>query len=81
MTDNQRKLSCDGNTYADLESQLSDSRMLYAQEQRRATELEDQLASMVQQNQALEKQLVQFHLRDGEPKSMHDEFSSLDEVR
>lgn len=64
-----------------LSDELRESKVAFAQEQRRVTELEEQLASMVQENNRLQDQLRNWHQRDDEPKSMHEEFSILEEVR
>lgn len=64
-----------------LLSQLREIRTLFSREQRRVSELEEQLSTMVQQNQSLEKQLVHIHLKDEEVKSMHEELTTLEEVR
>lgn len=64
-----------------LSDELRENKAAFAQEQRRVTELEEQLASMVQENNRLQEQLRNWHQRDDEPKSMHEEFSILDEVR
>lgn len=64
-----------------LSDELRESKVSFAQEQRRVTELEEQLASMVQENNRLQDQLRNWHQRDDEPKSMQEEFSILEEVR
>ncbi|XP_053625955.1 cerebellar degeneration-related protein 2-like isoform X2 [Plodia interpunctella] len=64
-----------------LSDELRESKVSFAQEQRRVTELEEQLASMVQENNRLQEQLRNWHQREDEPKSMHEEFSILEEVR
>lgn len=64
-----------------ISDELRESRVAFAQEQRRVTELEEQLASMVQENNRLQEQLRNWNLREDEPKSMHEEFSILEEVR
>ncbi|XP_063821556.1 cerebellar degeneration-related protein 2-like isoform X2 [Ostrinia nubilalis] len=64
-----------------LSDELRESKVAFAQEQRRVTELEEQLASMVQENNRLTDQLRNWHQREDEPKSMHEEFSILEEVR
>lgn len=64
-----------------LSDELRENKVAFAQEQRRVTELEEQLASMVQENNRLQDQLRNWHQRDDEPKSMHEEFSILEEVR
>lgn len=64
-----------------LSDELRESKVAFAQEQRRVTELEEQLASVIQENNRLQEQLRNWHQRDDEPKSMHEEFSILEEVR
>ncbi|XP_063907688.1 cerebellar degeneration-related protein 2-like isoform X2 [Zophobas morio] len=64
-----------------LMAQLRESKTQASRDQRRITELEEQLATMIQQNQALENQVIQLHHRDDDMKSMYDEFSTLEEVR
>ncbi|XP_014368130.2 nipped-B-like protein B isoform X1 [Papilio machaon] len=64
-----------------LSDELRENKVAFAQEQRRVTELEEQLASMVQENNRLQDQLRNWHQRDDEPKSMHEEFAILEEVR
>uniref|UniRef100_A0A1E1W3Y1 Cerebellar degeneration-related protein 2-like n=1 Tax=Pectinophora gossypiella TaxID=13191 RepID=A0A1E1W3Y1_PECGO len=64
-----------------LSDELRESKVAFAQEQRRVTELEEQLASMVQENNRLQDQLRNVHHREDEPKSMQEEFSILEEVR
>ncbi|GBP14122.1 Cerebellar degeneration-related protein 2-like [Eumeta japonica] len=63
-----------------ISDELRESKVAFAQEQRRVTELEEQLASMVQENNRLQEQLRNWHQREDEPKSMHEEFSILEEV-
>lgn len=62
-------------------SQLREVRAQGAKEQRRILELEDQVSTYIQQNQALENQLVKLHHKDDEAKSMHEELTTLEEVR
>lgn len=64
-----------------LSDELRENKAAFAQEQRRVTELEEQLASMVQENNRLQEQFRNWHQREDEPKSMHEEFSILEEVR
>lgn len=67
---------------AQLLSQLSKSRAQCNRDERRITELEEQLATVIQQNQALENQVVQLSHRGEEGmKSMHEELTTLEEVR
>ncbi|CAH4032217.1 cerebellar degeneration-related protein 2 isoform X1 [Pieris brassicae] len=64
-----------------LSDELRENKAAFAQEHRRVTELEEQLASVIQENNRLQEQLRNWHQRDDEPKSMHEEFSILEEVR
>lgn len=64
-----------------LSDELRESKVSFAQEHRRVTELEEQLASMVQENNRIQEQLRNWHRGEDEPKSMHEEFSILEEVR
>ncbi|XP_018567518.1 cerebellar degeneration-related protein 2-like isoform X2 [Anoplophora glabripennis] len=66
-----------------LLAQLSKTRAQCNRDERRIAELEEQLSTMVQQNQALENQVV--HLSHKEEdlnmKSMHEELTTLEEVK
>lgn len=64
-----------------LSDELRENKVAFAQEQRRVTELEEQLASVIQENNRLQEQLRNWHQRGDEPKSMHEELSILEEVR
>lgn len=65
-----------------LIAQLSKTRGQCNRDERRITELEEQLATVIQQNQALENQVVQLSHRGEEGmKSMHEELTTLEEVR
>ncbi|XP_026329205.1 cerebellar degeneration-related protein 2 isoform X2 [Hyposmocoma kahamanoa] len=64
-----------------LSDELRESKVALAQEQRRVTELEEQLASMVQENNRVQDQLRNWQQNEDGPKSMHEEFSILEEVR
>lgn len=64
-----------------LSDELRETKVSFAQEHRRVAELEEQLASMVQENNRLQEQLRNWHQREDEPKSMHEEFAILEEVR
>lgn len=64
-----------------LSDELRESKVSFAQEQRRVTELEEQLASMVQENNRIQEQMRNWNQREDEPKSMHEEFAILEEVR
>ncbi|VVD02374.1 cerebellar degeneration-related protein 2-like isoform X2 [Leptidea sinapis] len=64
-----------------LSDELRENKVAFAQEHRRVTELEEQLASVIQENNRLQGQLRNWNQRDDEPKSMHEEFAILEEVR
>ncbi|KAJ8920288.1 hypothetical protein NQ315_011949 [Exocentrus adspersus] len=66
-----------------LLSQLSKTRAQCSRDERRIAELEEQLATMIQQNQALENQVVQLsHIGDDlNMKSIHEELTTLEEVK
>lgn len=68
---------------AQLLAQLRETRALCSKDERKIAELEEQLATMVQQNQALENQVIQLSHRgdDLNMKSMHEELTTLDEVK
>ncbi|XP_038215565.1 cerebellar degeneration-related protein 2-like isoform X2 [Zerene cesonia] len=64
-----------------LSDELRENKVAFAQEHRRVTELEEQLASVIQENNRLQEQVRNWRQRDDEPKSMHEEFAILEEVR
>ncbi|KAI4461198.1 centrocortin family member [Holotrichia oblita] len=64
-----------------LMSQLREAHTQCAKDQRRITELQEQLETMQEQSKVLERQLSQYHIKEEEMKSVQDEFSSLEEVR
>lgn len=64
-----------------LLAQLRENKTQTSRDQRRITELEEQLATIIQQNQALENQVIQMNYREDDVKSMYDELSTLEEVR
>ncbi|XP_022909619.2 cerebellar degeneration-related protein 2-like isoform X1 [Onthophagus taurus] len=64
-----------------LMSQLREKETQCARDQRKITEVEEQLEIMQEQNKILERQLSQYHIKDEEIKSVQDELSSLEEVR
>ncbi|XP_049823127.1 cerebellar degeneration-related protein 2-like isoform X3 [Aethina tumida] len=66
---------------AALMAQLRETRSQLCREERRSAELEEQLSTMVQQNQALENQVVELHHKNDDVKSMHEELNTLEEVR
>lgn len=61
--------------------QLRDIQALRTRDVRRITELEEQLATLVQENQTLESQLMNISNKEEDMKSMHEELTTLDEVR
>lgn len=61
--------------------QLRDIQALRTRDVRRITELEEQLATLVQENQTLESQLMNISNKEEDIKSMHEELTTLDEVR
>ncbi|XP_030753267.1 cerebellar degeneration-related protein 2-like isoform X2 [Sitophilus oryzae] len=68
---------------AQLLAQLRETRAQCSKDERIIAELEEQLSTMVRQNQALENQVIQLSHRgdDLNMKSMHEELTTLDEVR
>lgn len=64
-----------------LMGQLRELRSQSAKDQRRIAELEDQVSTYVEQNRALENRLVNLHFKEEEAKSMHEELTTLEEVR
>ncbi|XP_076265217.1 cerebellar degeneration-related protein 2-like isoform X1 [Rhynchophorus ferrugineus] len=66
-----------------LLAQLRESRAQCSRDERIIGELEEQLATMIKQNQALENQVIQLSHQgdDLNMKSMHEELRTLDEVR
>lgn len=64
-----------------LLAQLRENKTQTSRDQRRITELEEQLAIVIQQNQTLENQVIQMNYREDDVKSMYDELSTLEEVR
>ncbi|GJQ71650.1 hypothetical protein Trydic_g11347 [Trypoxylus dichotomus] len=64
-----------------LMSQLRETHTQCAKDQRRITELQEQLETMQEQTKVLERQLSQYHVKEEEMKSVQDEISSLEEVR
>ncbi|KAF5292600.1 hypothetical protein FQA39_LY13933 [Lamprigera yunnana] len=80
--DQEKEVNEDANEQLNqLMMQLRENRTLLCREQRRATELEEQLSAMIRQNQSLENQLLHVNLKDEEAKSMHEELTTLEEVR
>lgn len=64
-----------------INKELGESRILQMKEQRKITELEEQLASMVQENNRLQEKMRDWNQNEDAMKSMHEEFSILEEVR
>ncbi|KAK9882652.1 hypothetical protein WA026_022518 [Henosepilachna vigintioctopunctata] len=64
-----------------LLGQLRESKTQCAKEQRKVTELEEQLRTITQQNESLENQIIKLHHKDEEVKSVQEELSLLEEVR
>ncbi|CAG9771083.1 unnamed protein product [Ceutorhynchus assimilis] len=93
QTSNQTQPECDQNSLdetdnsmeemAQLMAQLREARSQCSRDERKIAELEEQLATMVQQNQSLENQVIHLSHRgdDLNMKSMHEELTTLDEVR
>lgn len=63
-----------------LLKELADERAQRTRDQRRVTELEEQMTSLLHQIQALEQQLTEYHQKEV-MTSMHEEISTLEEVR
>ncbi|XP_065364190.1 uncharacterized protein centrocortin isoform X2 [Calliphora vicina] len=63
-----------------LVSDLETTKRAFMCEQQRCGELEEQLVSIIQENQSLQSRIAQTSATE-EMKSMHDELSILDEVR
>lgn len=63
-----------------LLKELADERAQRTRDQRRVTELEEQMTSLLRQIQTLEHQLHEFEQKEV-MTSMHEEISTLEEVR
>lgn len=63
-----------------LLSQLRETRTQISRDQRRITELQEQIETYVQRTQSLEKELLSFRKED-EAKNMQEELITLEEVR
>ncbi|XP_076182804.1 cerebellar degeneration-related protein 2-like isoform X2 [Ptiloglossa arizonensis] len=61
--------------------QLQDARSQRAREQKKVTELGQQLASLLQENSALEEQLNVWRSKAQDVKSLQEEINALEEVR
>ncbi|XP_021931281.1 cerebellar degeneration-related protein 2 isoform X3 [Zootermopsis nevadensis] len=64
-----------------LLEQLQESRSQRVKEQRKISELEEQLAGLLQENLALEEQLTLLRQKEEDMKSLQEEISTLEEVR
>lgn len=64
-----------------VHKELTETKMMQIKEQRRIVELEEQLATMVQENNKLQDKLKDWNQSEDVMKSMHEEFSILEEVR
>ncbi|KYN41360.1 Cerebellar degeneration-like protein 2 [Trachymyrmex septentrionalis] len=64
-----------------LLTQLQDARNQRAREQKKASELSQQLTTLLQENSALEEQLTEWRNKAQDVKSLQDEISTLEEVR
>lgn len=64
-----------------LLTQLQDARNQRAREQKKVSELSQQLTTLLQENGALEEQLTEWRNKAQDVKSLQDEISTLEEVR
>ncbi|KAG5346168.1 CDR2L protein, partial [Acromyrmex charruanus] len=64
-----------------LLTQLQDARNQRAREQKKVSELSQQLTTLLQENSALEEQLTEWRNKAQDVKSLQDEISTLEEVR
>lgn len=65
----------------ELLRQLQDARSQRAREQKKVSELSQQLTSLLQENSALEEQLAEWRNKAQDVKSLQDEINTLEEVR
>ncbi|XP_020289686.1 cerebellar degeneration-related protein 2 isoform X2 [Pseudomyrmex gracilis] len=65
----------------ELRRQLQDARNQRAREQKKVSELSQQLTSLLQENSALEEQLAEWRNKAQDVKSLQDEINTLEEVR
>ncbi|XP_072747328.1 uncharacterized protein Centrocortin isoform X1 [Anoplolepis gracilipes] len=65
----------------ELLRQLQDARNQRAREQKKVSELSQQLTTLLQENSALEEQLTEWRNKAQDVKSLQDEISTLEEVR
>jgi len=61
--------------------QLQDARNQRAREQKKVSELSQQLTTLLQENSVLEEQLTEWRNKAQDVKSLQDEISTLEEVR
>ena len=64
-----------------LTNQLKDAHVQNNRDQKKIAELEEQVELMQEQGKYLERQLDQYHMKEEDLKSVHDELNSLEEVR
>ncbi|XP_036149322.1 cerebellar degeneration-related protein 2 [Monomorium pharaonis] len=65
----------------ELLRQLQDARNQRAREQKKVSELSQQLTTLLQENSALEEQLTELRNKAQDVKSLQDEINTLEEVR
>ncbi|XP_011866650.1 PREDICTED: uncharacterized protein LOC105561357 isoform X2 [Vollenhovia emeryi] len=65
----------------ELLKQLQDARNQRAREQKKVSELSQQLTTLLQENSALEEQLTELRNKAQDVKSLQDEINTLEEVR
>lgn len=65
----------------ELLRQLQDARNQRAREQKKVSELSQQLTTLLQENSALEEQLTEWRNKAQDVKSLQDEINTLEEVR
>lgn len=65
----------------ELLRQLQDARSQRAREQKKVSELSQQLTSLLQENSTLEEQLAEWRNKAQDVKSLQDEINTLEEVR
>lgn len=65
----------------ELLKQLQDARNQRAREQKKVSELSQQLTTLLQENSALEEQLTEWRNKAQDVKSLQDEINTLEEVR
>lgn len=65
----------------ELLRQLQEVRSQRAREQKKVSELSQQLTTLLQENSALEEQLTEWRNKAQDVKSLQDEINTLEEVR